>query len=73
MVALETRFFRIPAQRCFFFLRVNELEIARVEVPAWLAEDPLAVDSIRATVLADSRMTVYSYTLAGISACDHPL
>lgn len=48
----------------FYFLRVNEQEIARVEIPAWLAEDPRLVDSIHASVLADARMTGYSYVLS---------
>ena len=48
----------------FFFLSVNEQEIARVEIPAWLAEDPRLVDSIHASVLADARLTGYSYVLS---------
>ena len=48
----------------FFFLRVNEQEIARVEIPAWLAEDPRLVDSIHASVLADAHLTGYSYVLS---------
>ena len=48
----------------FFFLRVNEQEIARVEIPAWLAEDPRLVDSIHASVLADAQLTGYSYVLS---------
>jgi hypothetical protein len=48
----------------FFFLCVNEQEIARVEIPAWLAEDPRLVDSIHASVLADARLTGYSYVLS---------
>jgi hypothetical protein len=48
----------------FFFLRVNEQEIARVEIPAWLVEDPRLVDSIHASVLTDARLTGYSYVLS---------
>lgn len=48
----------------FFFLRVNGQEIARVEIPAWLAEEPRLVDSIHASVLADARLTGYSYVLS---------
>jgi len=47
-----------------FFLRVNDREIARVEIPAWIAEDPRFVDSVHATVLADARATGYPYVLA---------
>ena len=45
-------------------MRVNGQEIARVEIPAWLAEDPRLVDSIHASVLADARLTGYSYVLS---------
>ena len=48
----------------FFFLHVNEQEIARVEIPAWLAEVPRLVDSIHASVLADAGLTGYSYVLS---------
>ncbi len=48
----------------FFFLRVNEQEIARIEIPAWLAEEPRLLDSIHASVLADARSTGYSYVLS---------
>lgn len=48
----------------FFFLRINEQEIARVELPAWLTEDPGLVDTIHASVLADARATGYSYVLS---------
>ncbi len=48
----------------FFFLRISEQEVARVEIPSWLAEEPRLVDSIHASVLADSRMTGYSYVLS---------
>ena len=47
-----------------FFLRVNEREIARIEIPAWMAMDPRAVDSAHASALADARATGYPYTLA---------
>jgi hypothetical protein len=48
----------------FFFLRTNEQEIARIEVPAWLAENHRLVDSIQASVLADAKPTGYSYVLS---------
>jgi hypothetical protein len=48
----------------FFFMRVNEQEIARVEIPVWLAEDPRQVDAIHASVLADAQMMGYSYVLS---------
>lgn len=48
----------------FFFLRINEQEIARVEIPAWLVVDPLLVDIIHASVLADAQPTGYSYVLS---------
>lgn len=48
----------------FFFLRVDEREIARVEIPAWVAEEPRLVDTVHSTVLADSQLTGYSYALS---------
>lgn len=36
----------------FFFLKVNG-EILRVEIPAWVAKDPVAVEKIQASILAD--------------------
>lgn len=48
----------------FSFLRINEQEITRVEIPAWLSEDPRLVASIHATVLDDARLTSYSYVLS---------
>ena len=47
-----------------FFLRVNEREIARIEIPAWIAGDPRLVASVHASALADARATGYPYTLA---------
>ncbi len=48
----------------FFFLKVNKQEVARVEIPAWMAEDPRVVDTVHATALADARSTGYPYVLA---------
>jgi hypothetical protein len=48
----------------FFFLRVNHQEIVRVEIPAWVAKDPSSVDVVQASILADARMTGYSYVLS---------
>ena len=48
----------------FFFLRIDEQEIARVEIPAWVAENPQLVDAVHASALADSRPTGYSYVLS---------
>jgi hypothetical protein len=48
----------------FFFLRVNNQEIVRVEIPEWVASDPTLVDVAQASILADARMTGYSYVLS---------
>ncbi|MFZ2098644.1 MAG: hypothetical protein WAV05_18585 [Anaerolineales bacterium] len=39
-------------------------EMARIEVPAWSAEDPRLVDALHASVLADARPAGYSYVLS---------
>jgi hypothetical protein len=51
---------------CFFFLRVNDAEIVRVEVPAWVGESAEQLDAVHAAVYADSVVTAagYSYILA---------
>lgn len=48
----------------FFFLRVNRTEIARIEVPEWIAKDPCMVDAVHSAVFADSKATGYSYVLS---------
>jgi hypothetical protein len=48
----------------FFFLRVDEQEVVRVEIPEWVASDPTLVDVVHASILADARMTGYSYVLS---------
>ncbi len=45
----------------FFFLKVNG-EILRVEVPAWVAKNPVAVEQIQASILADC-LDGYPYSL----------
>lgn len=39
----------------FFFLRVDADEIARVEVPEWVVQDPAALDLVHAVVLDQSQ------------------
>lgn len=48
----------------FFFLRLTGQEIARVEIPAWVAEDAERVNLVHASVLHDARPTGYPYVLA---------
>ena len=48
----------------FFFLRVNQQEIARIEVPARIAMDPCGVDTVHATAQAEARIKGYPYVLA---------
>ena len=45
----------------FFFLRVGN-EILRVEIPAWVAKDPGAVEKIHASIIADC-LNGYPYSL----------
>ena len=47
-----------------FFLRTFGTEIARIEVPEWVAADPARLDAVHAGVLADARLKGYPYTLA---------
>jgi hypothetical protein len=49
---------------CFFFLRVNDQKIIRVEIPTWVAKAPFSVDVVQDSILADARMTGYSYVLS---------
>ena len=48
----------------FFFLRVNDQEVVRIEIPTWVAKDSTLVDIVQASILADTRMTGYSYVLS---------
>lgn len=48
----------------FFFLRINDKEIARVEIPEWVAADPAATDLVAGAILEDSSFTGYSYALS---------
>jgi hypothetical protein len=57
-------FTQVGAGIFFFFLRIQRDEIARVEIPEWVARDPQAVDAVQASVLADAAPTGYSYVLS---------
>ncbi|MBN1220913.1 MAG: DNA double-strand break repair nuclease NurA [Anaerolineae bacterium] len=53
----------------FFYLNVSHNQttphLARVEVPAWLATDPTAIDTLQATLVRQARLTGgYPYVLA---------
>jgi hypothetical protein len=48
----------------FFFLKVNDYEVLRVDLPAWVAEDKAAVDQMHAAILKDSLPLGYPYTLS---------
>lgn len=47
----------------FFFIRVNEFEVARVEVPEWIGKSPEKVNEVHATILNDSYGSGYSFSL----------
>ncbi len=48
----------------FFFLKVNDYETLRVDVPEWVAVDDAAVDAIHAAILQDSLALGYPYVLS---------
>jgi hypothetical protein len=48
----------------FFFLKVNDYEVLRVDLPAWVAEDRAAVEKLHAAILKDSLPLGYPYTLS---------
>jgi hypothetical protein len=47
----------------FFFVKINHDEVARVELPVWIAQDPIRLDQVHASVLEDSKMLGYPYAL----------
>ncbi len=52
--------FNGPLRLHFFYLNVgfeNLPQLARVEIPAWVADDPTLVDTLHATLLFQCRMT----------------
>jgi len=57
-------FARSEASVYFFFLRLSHQEIARIEIPEWVAKEPHQVDLVQASVLQDARTTGYPYVLA---------
>lgn len=57
-------FARNAASVYFFFLRLNSQEIARVEIPEWVAREPHQVDLVHSSILQDARTTGYPYVLA---------
>jgi hypothetical protein len=48
----------------FFFMLINRGEVVRVEIPDWIAQDALCIDLIHSSILKDSLLLGYSYTLA---------
>jgi hypothetical protein len=49
---------------CFFFVRIRNRDIVRIEIPNWIAKDLAAVDLIHSSILKDSEALGYSYALA---------
>ncbi len=58
------RFQRVGAGIYFFFLRTAQHELARVEVPVWVARDVGLLERVHAAVLADACVGGYSYVLS---------
>jgi len=49
---------------CFFFVRIRDKDIVRVEIPNWIAQNTDSVNVIHASILKDSEALGYSYVLA---------
>lgn len=47
----------------FFFLKVDQEEVARVEVPEWIARSPALLDQLQASLLTDSQSLGYPAAL----------
>jgi len=48
----------------FFFIRIKDRDVLRVEIPDWLVSDPAAIDRLHASILTDSLALGYPYALA---------
>lgn len=55
-------FQRAGAPIYFFFLRISDHEMVRVEIPKWVAVNPLAIELVQSSVLQNSK-TGYAYVL----------
>ncbi len=49
---------------CFFFVRIRDRDIVRIEIPNWIAQDLASIDLIHSSILKDSEALGYSYVLA---------
>jgi hypothetical protein len=47
----------------YFFVRVTQEEVVRIEIPEWIGNNPAAVDELHATILKDSVGLGYSISL----------
>jgi hypothetical protein len=57
-------FVRRQAGVYFFFLRLSGNEIARIEIPEWVARSPESVEAVQAAVSRQAQATGYPYVLA---------
>jgi hypothetical protein len=48
----------------FFYLRINDYELVRVEIPAWAAKNKLMIAQIHASIYQDSLALGYSHALS---------
>ena len=55
---------RHGAEICFFFIRIKDRDVVRVEFPDWLLSDLTAIDKLHASILTDSLALGYPYVLA---------
>jgi hypothetical protein len=46
-----------------FYLKISEEEVVRVEIPAWIANNPDSVDMVHASILKDSYGLDYPFHL----------
>lgn len=59
----NTDFESVGAAIYYFFLKLSEHEIARVEIPSWIAHSPDTLDLIHSSIMADSREYHYPNAL----------
>ena len=57
----------VPARQAalfFFYLKINDYELVRVEIPAWAAKNEQMISQIQASIYQDSQALGYSQALS---------